>query len=206
MIYEIRTYTLKPGSVAEFEKRFESSLANRLKYSELVAFWHTEIGPLNQVIHVWPYENLQQRAEIRGQAGKEPDWPPKSSELILSMQSEIFSPAPFSPKLGGNQKLGPVYEMRTYQYQPGSIPTVIKRWEKALKGGRLELSPLAACMSSDIGQLNVWIHIWPYASLAERDRIRAESRKLDAWPPKTREFLISQQNKIMAPASFSPMA
>ncbi len=206
MIYEIRTYTLKPGSVAEFEKRFESSLANRLKYSELAAFWHTEIGPLNQVIHVWPYENLQQRAEIRGQAGKEPDWPPKSSDLILSMQSEIFSPAPFSPKLGGNQKLGPVYEMRTYQYQPGSIPTVIERWKEALKGGRLELSPLAACMSSDIGPLNVWIHIWPYASLAERDRIRAESHKLDTWPPKTREFLISQQNKIIAPASFSPMA
>jgi hypothetical protein len=135
MIYEIRTYTLKPGSVAEFENRFEASLANRLKYSELAAFWHSEIGPLNQVIHVWPYENLQQRAEIRGQAGKEPDWPPKSADLILSMRSEIFSPAPFSPKLGGNQKLGTVYEMRTYQYQPGSIPNVIARWEEALKGG-----------------------------------------------------------------------
>ncbi len=35
MIYEIRTYTLKPGSIPEFEKRFEASLANRLKYSEL---------------------------------------------------------------------------------------------------------------------------------------------------------------------------
>ena len=206
MIYEIRTYTLKPGSVTEFEKRFESSLANRLKYSELAAFWHTDIGPLNQVIHVWPYKDLNQRDEVRSRASREQDWPPKSSDLILFMQSEIFTPAPFSPKLGGHQKLGNVYEMRIYQYQVGSIPSVLQRWQEALKGGRLELSPLAACMSSDLGQLNVWVHIWPYASLADRDRIRAESGKIDTWPPKTREFLISQQNKIMTPASFSPMA
>ena len=206
MIYEIRTYTLTPGSVPEFEKRVEASLANRLKHSELAAFWHTEIGPLNQVVHVWPYENLQQRAEIRGRAAREPDWPPKNIELIVSMQSEIFRPAPFSPKLGGGQKLGSVYEMRIYQYQVGSIPTVMERWDKALKGGRLELSPLAACMSSEVGRLNVWIHIWPYASLDERDRIRAESNALDTWPPGTREFMISQENKILIPASFSPMA
>jgi hypothetical protein len=62
MIYEIRTYTLKPGQTPEFEKRFEASLSVRLKYSELAAFWHTEIGPLNQVIHVWSYKNLAQRA------------------------------------------------------------------------------------------------------------------------------------------------
>jgi hypothetical protein len=57
-IYEFRTYTLKPGSVAQFEKNFAEALPNRIKVSPLSAFWHTEIGPLNQVIHVWEYENL----------------------------------------------------------------------------------------------------------------------------------------------------
>ena len=206
MIYEIRTYTLKPGQTPEYEKRFEASLPARLKYSELAAFWHTEIGPLNQVIHVWPYENLQQRDEIRARAAKEPDWPPKTGDLLLSMESGIYVPAPSSPKLGAGQKLGNIYEMRIYQCQPGSIPAVIERYGEALKGGRLNLSPLAACMSSEIGQLNLWVHIWPYTDLAERDRIREESRKLSTWPPKIREFLVSQQNKILIPASFSPMA
>jgi len=206
MIYEIRTYTLKPGMIPEFEKRFEASLPARLKYSELAAFWHTEIGPLNQVIHVWPYEDLQQRADIRPRAAREPDWPPKADDLLLAMESGIYLPAPFSPKLGGGQKLGNIYEMRIYQFQPGTIPKVIERWAEALKGGRLNLSPLAACMSSDIGLLNVWIHIWPYADLNERERVRKESMKLPTWPPKTREFLVGQQNKILAPASFSPMA
>jgi hypothetical protein len=206
MIYEIHTYTLKPGQIAEFEKRFEASLSDRVKYSELAAFWHTEVGPLNQVIHVWPYENLGQRDEICARVAHEPSWPPKANELLLSMESGIYVPAPFSPKLGGGQKLGNIYEMRIYQCQPGSIPMVIERWGKALQGGRLELSPLAACMSSEIGPLNVWIHIWAFADLNERMRIRDESQKLSTWPPKTREFLVSQQTKILIPASFSPTA
>jgi hypothetical protein len=206
MIYEVRTYTLRPGQIPEFEKRFEASLSTRSKYSELAAFWHTEIGPLNQVIHVWPYEDLKQRTEVRAASAKESNWPPKTSDLILSMESQIFLPAPFSPKLGGGQKLGNIYEMRIYQYQPGSMPTVIERWDEALKGGRLDLSPLAAGLYSDIGQLNVWVHIWPYADLNQRAQVRAKSRELSTWPPKTREFLMGQQTKILIPASFSPMA
>lgn len=206
MIYEIRTYTLTPGSIPEFEKRFEEALSCRTPYSQLAAFWHTEFGPLNQVIHVWPYDDLNHRTEVRRRVAQEPGWPPKAAEMIMTMQSEIFIPAPFSPKLGGGLKLGNIYEMRMYQYKPGSMPTVMERFEKALKGGRTDLSPIAACMFSELGLLNVWVHIWPYASLDDRERIRQESRKLKAWPPKTHEMMVGQQNKILIPASFSPTA
>jgi hypothetical protein len=47
--------------------------------------------------------------------------------------------------------------------------------------------------------------VWAYKSFTERDRIRAESMKLPTWPPNTREFLVSQTNKILLPASCSPM-
>ena len=50
-IYEFRTYTLKPGTVAQAEKNFGEALPERIKVSPLAAFWHTEIGPLNQIIH-----------------------------------------------------------------------------------------------------------------------------------------------------------
>ena len=33
MIYEVRTYTLKPGSVATFEENFAAALPPREKYS-----------------------------------------------------------------------------------------------------------------------------------------------------------------------------
>ena len=91
-IYEFRTYTLKPGTVAQAEKNFGEALPERIKVSPLAAFWHTEIGPLNQIIHVWEYENLQHRADLRAQASKVPAGLPKS-RFILNMESEIWIPA-----------------------------------------------------------------------------------------------------------------
>ena len=63
MIIEMRTYTLQPGTLAEAEKRFGEALPIREKHSKLAAFWHTEIGPLNQIIHVWAYDSFEHRAE-----------------------------------------------------------------------------------------------------------------------------------------------
>jgi hypothetical protein len=203
MIYEVRTYRLKPGTVGECEKRFAEALPYREKFSPLGAFWHTELGPLNQIVHIWPYENLKQRSEIRAQAAQDPHWPPKILDLIETMESEVFTPAPFMQPLS-KQKLGDVYEMRIYMYQPGSIPEVLARWAEAIPQ-RIQLSPLAACWYSDIGELNKFVHIWAYKDLEERDRIRAEAMKLPQWPPKTREFLLSQTNKILLPAAFSPL-
>jgi hypothetical protein len=45
MIYEFRTYTLKPRSLAEVEKRYGEAYEYRKKYSPLAAFWHTEVPP-----------------------------------------------------------------------------------------------------------------------------------------------------------------
>ena len=38
MIYEVRTYDIKPRSLAEVEKRFGEAYEKRKKYSELAAF------------------------------------------------------------------------------------------------------------------------------------------------------------------------
>jgi arginine utilization protein RocB len=77
MIYEIRTYVLAVGALSEVEKRFGEAYEHRKKYSELAAFWHTDIGPLNEIIHVWPYRDLAERARVRAEASKDPNWPPK---------------------------------------------------------------------------------------------------------------------------------
>ena len=205
MIYEVRTYVLKPGSVATFEENFAAALPHREKYSKLGAFWHTEIGPLNQVIHVWPYESVEERNSIREEAGKDPNWPLKNDpDMYVSMNSEIFNPAPFMRPLGGNQALGSIYEMRSYTYKVGSINKVIDIWADAVPA-REEFSPLAAAMYTDVGGLNKWVHIWAYEDLDQRKKVRAEAIKTPTWPPPTREFLVSQENKIMVPSSFSPM-
>ena len=142
MIYEIRTYDLKPGAVPQAEEAFAEALPYREKYSPIAAFWHTDIGPLNQIIHVWGYESLDERAKIRAAASKEENWPPKITPgNILNMNAEIWQPAPFMRPMGGDQALGAIYEMRTYTYQPGSMPRAASPLGRGRAVSRGVLSP-----------------------------------------------------------------
>ena len=204
MVYEIRTYGLAAGSLAEVEKRFGEAYQHRKKYSELAAFWHIEIGPLNEIIHVWPYRDLGERARVRAEVAKEPNWPPKIAEFIRSMHSEILVPFPFSPLLTPG-KLGPIYEMRIYTIKLGTLPDIMKGWEAKLPE-RLKLSPLAVAGNVDLGEANRFIHIWAYTSLDQRAAVRAKAVQLGVWPPGgSAGRLLTQANKIMLPAAFSPM-
>ena len=204
MIYEIRTYDLKPRSVPEFEKRTGEMIAGRQKYSQLGGFWYTEVGPLNQVVHIWPYEDLNQRGEIRAKAVSEGAWPPDNGDIILNMQSEIFMPAPFMTPLG-QRKIGPVYEMRIYTYPPGAIPILLEAWGDRI-AEREKYSPLAGAWYSEIGALNKWVHLWAYESFEQRARVRAETREKGVWPPPSGVTPLKQENKILTPMSFSPMS
>ena len=127
MIIEMRTYTLQPGTVATFEERFAEALPVRAKVSPLAAFWHTEVGPLNRVIHVWPYDSFEERTRCRAEAAKTGQWPPKIGEFCVALQSEIYIPTPFSPPLEPRE-LGGIYEIRSYTLAPGAIPGQIERW------------------------------------------------------------------------------
>ena len=208
MIYEVRTYTLRPGTVAEFEERFAKRLPLREKHSKLGAFWHTEVGPLNQVIHVYPYDDLQHRTAVRDALAKETARAqiPSGREFVVGQEAEIMTPAPFMHPLGSRDYgTGNVYEMRTYTYAPGDISKVLDGWGKAIEA-REKFSPLAACWTSDLGGLNKFVHTWVYKDLNERARVREESRKPGGqWPAQTGVRPVRQENKLLMPATFSPV-
>ena len=203
MIYEIRTYDLKPRSLPEYERRTAEKIGNRVKYSQLGGFWRTEIGPLNQVVHIWPYEDLNQRLEIRSTVIADGIWPPNNAEFTQNMVSEIFHPAPFMRPLT-ECSIGPLYEMRIYTYPNETIPQVLEDWGNAIEE-REKLSPLAGCWYSEIGGLNRFIHMWAYRSADERSRIRQRAMDSGVWPPKSDVVPVRQETKLLLPLSFSPM-
>jgi len=208
MIYEVRTYTLRAGAIAEFEERYEKRLPLRLKHSPLGAFWHTEFGPLNQAVHVYPYDDLQHRTRVRAALAADQARAalPGGGDLIVAQEAEIMNPAPFMRALGSRDYgTGNVYEMRTYTYAPGDIPKVLEAWAKVIES-RERLSPLAACWTTELGGLNKFTHIWVYKDVNERARIREASRAPGkAWPPQAGVRPIRQENKLLIPASFSPV-
>jgi hypothetical protein len=204
MIYEFRSYRLKVGSLPEVMKRFGEAYEHRKKYSQMMAFWYSEIGPLNEITHVWPYNDLTERGCIRAEAAKDPNWPPKIAEFIVAMQSNIVIPYDFVPVLPAG-KHGPIYEFRYYTYKQGSLQKIQERW-KAKLPERTPLSKPAFAGYTELGALNLHIHIWPYASLNDRAAIRKKAVDTGVWPPPGgEEIWWEMNNKILLPADFSPM-
>ena len=207
MIYEVRTYRLKPRGVPEFLKAFGEGYESRKELSPISAFLYSEIGPLNQVVHIWPYESAGERERIRAESMKNPDWPPKVAHLQEHMTSEIFVPFPFTPQMATG-KLGPIFEWRSYMLRPGAMPGMIDAWAGAIEE-RTKLSPLVVAMHTDHGDLNKFVHIWGYESLEQRAEVRARAAREGIWPPKRGgdgpDPLITQENKIMLAAPFSPL-
>ena len=79
-------------------------------------------------------------------------------------------------------------------------------WSRAGSLAGPGFSPLAACWTSELGALNRFTHIWVYKDLNERARVREESRRPGgAWPPQAGVRPIRQENKLLIPASFSPV-
>jgi len=208
MIYEMRTYDLKPRSLPEVIRRYSEAYQKRKELSPLAAFWYTEIGPLNQTVQVWPYKDLEERGRIRAAAVAAGGWPPKVGEFILDMRSEIMLPWPNSPLLpAGN--VGPYFEMRTYTLNPGDQATVQRVWEKPLQE-RLKLSPVIAQWFSELGALNKFVHIWPYRTMDERMQIRKKAIDAGIWPPSPPPgekgyTAVRQETKILLAAPFSPL-
>ena len=211
MIYEMKTYDLKARATKEVEKRFGEAYEHRKKYSEIAAFWHTEIGRVDQITYLWAYESLEERARIRAAAAKSGNWPPDIGEFIVRGHSDILIPFAASPKIVP-AKVGPFFEMRTYTYTPGGLPALMDVWNRSLEW-RLQYGPVVGLFHTDIGDANKFIHIWPYASLDLRFEIREKAIAPGKWPPHQKSVkegtggydLVSREIKIMKPAAFSPL-
>ncbi|HLJ64246.1 MAG TPA: NIPSNAP family protein, partial [Stellaceae bacterium] len=102
MIVEERIYTLHPGKVPEYLRLYEAEgLAIQTRIlGRLIGYFSTEIGPLNQIIHMWGYDSFEERTRRRAVLLADPQWKafvPKLQTLIETMENKILVPAPFSP-------------------------------------------------------------------------------------------------------------
>jgi hypothetical protein len=104
MLYEMRTYTLRPGRLAAYVADFERrGLPVITRYARLVAYWVSEVGPLNQVVHVWAYRDAAHRAEQRARLYADPDWVegylPTAVDDVQHQETRLLIAASFSPSL-----------------------------------------------------------------------------------------------------------
>lgn len=100
MLVEQRTYTLHPGKWREYLALYEAeALAIQKRIlGRLVGYYSTDIGDVNQIVHMWAYEDLNERAERRARLMADPDWlryVGRMTPWLVRQESKILTPAPF---------------------------------------------------------------------------------------------------------------
>jgi hypothetical protein len=73
-LYELRSYTLQPGHLLEWESHWKKGLEIRRQYCTPVGAWFTQLGELSQVHHMWTYPDLETRKRNREAAWSASGW------------------------------------------------------------------------------------------------------------------------------------
>jgi NIPSNAP protein len=202
MTYDVTIITVRPGTHPDALARLRPQLVGREAAGEFLACWYSELGAINQIllIHAGGGEGAVAR---RGAIVTSKD-PFGVSEFMTGLTMDTYVSFPFMPRITSG-RCGPIYEVRSYVLRPDGLATTIELWRKAVPG-RLTVSTLLAAMYSVTGPLLRFMHIWPYASLDERQRLRTKAVADGVWPPPGGpDQLVAQQADIFLPADFSPL-
>ena len=211
MIYELRTYTVKPGTLGDMVKAASTVSRDIRKddYGKLEGYWSTEIGPLNQVMHMWSYNNFDERARLRAELAKNPRWTgeylPLIRPLLVRQDIRLLNAvkAPVAPASTGN-----IYELRNYRAKAAGA---VKQWLDAFTAAlpaREKYSKIVGLWQTEAGQPNEVCHLWAYPDLNARVEARANVMKDPAWQEFLKigsPLLEEMHSTIMLPASHSPL-
>lgn len=231
-IYELRTYTLYPDKAAAFLSHAEEHAALRLKLfgPHLLGFFTTDVGGcLHEVKHLYHYDDLEHREQVRKTIAQNKEWAehyvPDSRQFISHQGSLIFVEATDCHEAAGSvsavdfttppratdpEMPPPVYELRTYQCHLGydTVPKLrqfiaagLPSKVEADKEGKLVLYAF-----SDVGDLNKVIELWRYSSTQGSLRARQAARTALPWREaigKVAPLAQSFNTQFMFPVSFS---
>jgi hypothetical protein len=211
MLYELRTYTVKPGTIGDMVKA-AGTVARDIRgndFGKLEGYWQTEIGPLNQVMHLWSYSDFAERARLRAELAKNPRWTGEYIPLIrpMMMRQEIRLLSAIRPPVAP-ESTGNIYELRNYRAKPGGA---VRQWLDAFTAvlpAREKHSKIVALWQTEAGQPNEVCHLWAYPSLNARAEARGNAMKDPAWQEfltKGPGLLDEMHSTIMLPAPHSPL-
>lgn len=141
-LYEIRTYTVAPGKMAELDARFrEHTISLFRRHGMLpIGFFHVATAPGqpedNRLIYLMGYKDRVTRDNAWSAFAADPEWRQvyKTSEangslLSKAPESTFLTPADYSPVLNLKHSGKPRhFELRTYTVMPGRLDDLHARF------------------------------------------------------------------------------
>jgi hypothetical protein len=212
MIHELRTYTTHPGRAGEYAE-LSGSIGRPIRgdrFGRLIGYFTSDLGSLNQVVHLWEYADLAARAAARAALAQDERWRteylPRSTPLLQAQENMILNPAdwyPLRPPSGD----GHVYELRVYRLHPGKVAEWMGIFRAGLPAREKHAAPVAL-WSTEIGPLNTVAHLWAYRDPAQRAESRRAALADPAWKDtvaKLGPLMQAMTATLLVPTPFSPL-
>ena len=191
MVHELRIYTLWPGKVPEFLKLAEerARVIRGDDYGKCEGYWFSDIGGLNQIVHLWSYEDLNDRTDARSRLAKNVDWNKEYVDLKVPKGEDH------------------IYEYRYYQTNVGQAGAWIDAISQAMPA-REKYSQNICLWQTEAENPNEVSHMWVYDDLNQRAQARADANSDPDWQSflkKSGSMLMEMKSTLLIPAGFSPL-
>ncbi len=173
MIVDLRRYTLKPGRLAFYLERYGAAgyAAQTRHLGEALGWFVVDVGPQNQVLHLWAYDSLAEMEVRRAAMAADPDWIAVRDEFKGLFETQETRQMTAVEGLAYRQDGATpgLVDIRLYTLHHGELPKFLDflRNEAAAIQARHWRDNLCYLVSNT-GAQNQIAHIWGHADHAQR--------------------------------------
>jgi NIPSNAP len=104
-LYELRTYTLRVGTMAEAVKLYQElgfpALAKGGHDKKLLGYFLADTGTINQLVHLWKFDDDTDRrthwAAVYANKDFVDGFAPKFRALLMTQEVKLLTAAPWGP-------------------------------------------------------------------------------------------------------------
>ncbi|EIM92323.1 NIPSNAP-domain-containing protein [Stereum hirsutum FP-91666 SS1] len=211
-IHGFEVHHVKPDSVEEYKKAAEAYYVGLKEDPEtrvkLTGNWEVIIGEQDTFYHVLEYENYAgfDKAWARILNSEHAKAHAALAPYLRSRSTQLNQEFAFLPTAPPHTE-GGIFEMRTYQLNPGTLLEWEGAWRRGIDARRKFVEPVGAWYAQ-VGRLHQVHHLWQYPDLATRKEMREQAWQLDGWADtvsKTSQLAKFMDSYLMVPLSFSPL-
>jgi hypothetical protein len=102
-----------------------------------------------------------------------------------------------------------IVEQRDYHVFTGKLNELVRLYaDEGIAIQQEILGGLVGVFTTDVGSLSTYTSLWRYESFGDREQRRARLQADERWQQflaKIQPLIHTQQNRILVPASFSPL-
>ena len=211
MIYELRMYTTKPGKmkhVVNSSATVAQKIRNGDTYGKLIGHWWSEIGKMNQYVHMWEYQNVEEMRRLRSELSSRDDWKkefvPLVGPYILSQEIRLLRSVSDLKKPSNSNNF---YELKIINLNIGKAGQWVAEFNNLVNEIENESLNIGV-WQTELSNPNEIVSIWSHSSVERMQMFWEKLENNNSWK-KFMDFQESsvkeEQTIILKPSFCSPL-